>query len=151
MYLLTSPRFLNYAFSPASFWYLYTADMSLKYVVAEVNNTFDERRMYLFPASGNAGVFRQTLGKDFHVSPFNSRKGAYTLSTLNPADEGEISVAITLRSSKGRPKLVARWWTVTSAIDPKMLPTIQALWLLICWGSNILTTCNSVLTSPLLL
>ncbi|KFG80604.1 hypothetical protein MANI_028773 [Metarhizium anisopliae] len=151
VYLLTSPRFLNYAFSPASFWYLYTADMSLKYVVAEVNNTFDERRMYLFPASGNAGVFRQTLGKDFHVSPFNSRKGAYTLSTLDPADEGEISVAITLRSSKGRPKLVARWWSVTSAIDPEMLPTVQALWLLICWGSNILTTFLKILFQAILL
>ncbi|KAK9441956.1 hypothetical protein VB005_06600 [Metarhizium brunneum] len=151
VYLLTSPRFLNYAFSPASFWYLYTADMSLKYVVAEVNNTFDERRMYLFPASGNAGVFRQTLGKDFHVSPFNSRKGAYTLSTLDPADEGEISVAITLRSSKGRPKLVARWWSVTPAIDPEMLSTIQALWLLICWGSNILTTFLKILFQAILL
>ncbi|EFY88294.1 phthalate transporter, putative [Metarhizium acridum CQMa 102] len=149
VYLLTSPRFLNYAFNPASFWYLYTADMSLKYVIAEVNNTFDERRMYLFPGSGSPGVFRQTLGKDFHVSPFNSRKGAYTLSTLDPANEGEISVAITLRSSKGRPKLVARWWSVAPAMDPRMPSTTQALWLLTCWGSSILTTCRGIPHWPL--
>ncbi|KAG8405299.1 hypothetical protein J3458_021961 [Metarhizium acridum] len=151
VYLLTSPRFLNYAFNPASFWYLYTADMSLKYVIAEVNNTFDERRMYLFPGSGSPGVFRQTLGKDFHVSPFNSRKGAYTLSTLDPANEGEISVAITLRSSKGRPKLVARWWSVAPAMDPRMPSTTQALWLLTCWGSSILTTFMKILLQAIVL
>ncbi|KHO01977.1 uncharacterized protein MAM_00978 [Metarhizium album ARSEF 1941] len=151
VYLLTSPRFLNYTFNPASFWYLYTSVMELKYVIAEVNNTFDERRMYLFPASGGPGIFRQRLDKDFHVSPFNSRKGTYTLSTLDPADGRDISVAITLRSSKGRPKMTARWWSDEPAIDPLTISTVQALWLLLCWGSRIFTTFPKILFHAILL
>ena len=46
-YLVTAPRFLGYSFNPVSFWYLYDSDTALKYTILEVNNTFDERRMYL--------------------------------------------------------------------------------------------------------
>jgi DUF1365 family protein len=51
-YLVTAPRFLGYSFNPVSFWYLYDEDTNLKYMVLEVNNTFDERRMYLLKAGG---------------------------------------------------------------------------------------------------
>lgn len=114
------------------------------YVIAEVNNTFDERRMYLFRAPERPGPFRQTLDKDFHVSPFSSRKGSYLLSSSDPAGGENISVAVTLRSSKGHPKLVARWWSDEPAIDPASLSVAEVLHLLIFWGLNILTTCTTI-------
>ena len=49
-YLITAPRFLGYAFNPVSFWYIYTAQDVLTMMILEVNNTFDERRMYLLHA-----------------------------------------------------------------------------------------------------
>lgn len=99
VYLVTSPRLVNYKFSPASFWFLYSGDRKLTAMIAEVNNTFDERRIYILQeretreplhrisdmAAAAAsevedieqGWFRHTWSKDFHVSPFNSRKGSY--------------------------------------------------------------------------
>jgi hypothetical protein len=145
VYLLTCPRFLNYIFSPASFWYLYTADLQLQYVIAEVNNTFDERRIYLAPASNFSSIFQQTFAKDFHVSPFSSRKGSYVLAVNDLVKNGTISVTVTLRSSKGHPKLVARWWSTESAIDPETYPTSSSLWLLASWGWTVPLTCRSSL------
>ncbi|KAI1208158.1 uncharacterized protein F4807DRAFT_431810 [Annulohypoxylon truncatum] len=151
VYLLTTPCFLAYRFSPVSFWYLYTPDLQLQYVVAEVNNTFDERRMYLFPARDHSDVFKQTLAKDFHVSPFNSRKGSYALCTSNPANEEDISVSITLRSSKGHPKLIARWWSTAYVINPSNYPTRLALWFLARWCWTVLITYPRIVFQAMLL
>jgi len=142
VFLLTSARFLNYKFSPASFWYLYTSNLVLKYVIAEVNNTFGERRMYLFPAPESSGSFKQTLLKDFHVSPFSSRKGWYVLETTDPIKTKNISVTVTLHSSKGNPKLVARWQSIACAIDARHYSVLSSLGLLSCWGWTVLVTCE---------
>lgn len=97
-YLVTAPRFMGYSFNPVSFWYIYNGDAELRYMILEVNNTFDERRMYLLrPGSDddemdpddrekteNALYFKETWQKDFHVSPFNSRKGSYSLRAIDP-------------------------------------------------------------------
>ncbi|TKA63706.1 hypothetical protein B0A55_10384, partial [Friedmanniomyces simplex] len=109
-YLVTAPRFLGYSFNPVSFWYLYDSDTELKYMILEVNNTFDERRMYLlkggevkgeemddgsdrpFNGAGKTSkqlVFTDSWTKDFHVSPFNSRKGSYSLRATDPLAEYE--------------------------------------------------------------
>jgi len=134
-YLITAPRFLRYHFNPVSFWYLYDSDASLKYMILEVNNTFDERRMYLLrgdtitngvPQNGDGRsvnghadharelVFREEWEKDFHVSPFNSRKGSYSLRAIDPFAEYErngrirFDNTIVLCSSKEHAKIVAR-------------------------------------------
>ena len=66
--------------------------------------------------------FTNTWVKDFHVSPFNSRKGSYTLSALDPFMEvgnaGSIDNTITLKSSKDHPKLVVRIFSEGTSIDP---------------------------------
>jgi DUF1365 family protein len=138
-YLVTAPRFLGYSFNPVSFWYIYDGDAQLKYMILEVNNTFDERRLYLLrpgsidkdlePINGeqtdNALYFKETWQKDFHVSPFNSRKGTYSLRAIDPLAAfeqcGHVKVdnTIVLRSDKNHPKLVARVFSTdppTSAI-----------------------------------
>lgn len=155
VYLVTTPFLFSYRFSPASFWYLYTSEKQLIHVIAEVNNTFSERRMYLFSNStrqeqqqqhhgSSAGTieFKQTHEKDFHVSPFSSRKGSYVLCTTDPAKDGRLSITITLRSSKGLAKLVARWWSDTLPYDPTQCSMLASLWLLTAWGWTILITCT---------
>jgi DUF1365 family protein len=146
-YLVTAPRFLGYSFNPVSFWYIYDGDAQLKYMILEVNNTFDERRLYLLrpgsidkdlePTDGeqtdNALYFKETWQKDFHVSPFNSRKGTYSLRAIDPLaafeQYGHVKVdnTIVLRSDKNHPKLVAR---VFSTDPPTSAVTIDNLALL---------------------
>ncbi|TKA67419.1 hypothetical protein B0A55_11282 [Friedmanniomyces simplex] len=161
-YLVTAPRFLGYSFNPVSFWYLYDSDTELKYMILEVNNTFDERRMYLlkggevkgeemddgsdrpFNGAGKTSkqlVFTDSWTKDFHVSPFNSRKGSYSLRATDPLAEYEqtgrvrIDNTIVLRSSKEHPKLLARVFSEGEAHDPASVSAFEAarfiaLW---CW------------------
>ena len=130
-------------------------------MVLEVNNTFDERRMYfLKDAEPEDGVFRDknrnlvpgeeshngspdqnfpirkypdrfasSWTKDFHVSPFNSRKGAYSLSAVDPffpylssgAGAALVNNVITLSSSKQHPKLIARVFSSSDSVDPYKL------------------------------
>lgn len=124
-YLVTAARFLGYQFNPVSFWYLYDSSKTLAAMILEVNNTFGERRMYLLmreeppmrgkkaTAAGGTTWFTQKWPKDFHVSPFNSRKGSYKLRANDPLapnmqGTGPISVSVFLCSSHGHDKIVAR-------------------------------------------
>ncbi|KAM3435336.1 hypothetical protein MY4824_004917 [Beauveria thailandica] len=139
-FLVTAPKFLGYSFNPVSFWYLYSPDKVMSAMILEVNNTFDERRPYLVfrdfdreakhiqpldprPSTDNAASrFSASFEKDFHVSPFNSRKGSYSVLAKDPLGPGlatfcGLDVTINLRSSKGHPKLVARLVHQTPAID----------------------------------
>lgn len=147
-YLVTAARFLGYHFNPVSFWYLYSADMSLGAMILEVNNTFDERRMYfLTPAetattdnieAGKSPIFKQEWPKDFHVSPFNSRKGSYSLLASDPLDalskkRSPIENTITLKSSKGHGKIVARLFSDGHGIHPSSITLTQKTWFLLSW------------------
>lgn len=78
--LITSARFFNYVFNPVSFYYCYGSDDLLKAVVAEVNNTFGERHLYILKNLTNTSGDRfvsELLPKQFHVSPFNDMEGDY--------------------------------------------------------------------------
>lgn len=155
-YLVTAPRFLGYSFNPVSFWYLYDSDTYLKYMILEVNNTFDERRMYLLkmdtskdasqdfangqPAGASSMlVFTDSWNKDFHVSPFNSRKGSYSLRATDPLvafqETGHVRIdnTIVLRSSKEHPKIVARVYSEGTPTDPAKVTTFQLTKFILAW------------------
>lgn len=130
-------------------------------MIIEVNNTFDERRMYLLtpqdsdeaeaeldgaehrPAanghsSGKSPIFRQRWPKDFHVSPFSSRKGSYSLLASDPLkamaeNQNPIDSTITLKSSKGHGKIVARLVSKGHAIDPWRMSTVHKAGFLLSW------------------
>ncbi|CAN8106272.1 unnamed protein product [Discula destructiva] len=129
-------------------------------MIIEVNNTFDERRMYLLTpqeahaagpiedsepptaanghSSGRPPVFKQKWPKDFHVSPFNSRKGSYSLLASDPLRalaEGRkpIDSTITLSSSKGHGKIVARLVSEGPSIDPSHMSLAQKAGFLLTW------------------
>lgn len=120
-------------------------DKTLSAIVLEVNNTFDERRPYLLvrdatgePAHGQRLLIQGSRVKDFHVSPFNSRNGYYSVLTsdpLGPEMDGfrGIDVTITLNSSKGQPKLVARLFSAGPAVDPASLGPLSKVTFLATW------------------
>ncbi|GAB7341773.1 hypothetical protein MBLNU457_g0105t1 [Dothideomycetes sp. NU457] len=162
-YFVTAPKFLGYSFNPVSFWYIYDDDITLKLMVLEVNNTFGERRLYLLKAVERAPKratdaintneedeevdmdaptgsvkFTNAWSKDFHVSPFNSRKGSYTLVAKDPVNTSTgqgamIDNTITLRSSKEHPKIVARVFSVGAAKDPTKIATLEICRFLLSW------------------
>lgn len=162
-YLVTAARFLGYHFNPVSFWYLYDENKSLAAMILEVNNTFDERRMYFLPPDdelvsqighlpadeGDAvtgerqtlpprTTLKQSWPKDFHVSPFNSRKGSYSMSALDPLSPymqgtGPVTNTINLVSSKGHGKLVARLIPEGSSIDPYTMSWFAKFGFLASW------------------
>lgn len=166
-YLVTAPRFLGYSFNPVSFWYLYSESHELQAMILEVNNTFDERRIYLLKMGNDCGapskdtlhVFETTIAqkgisdrearrktrfsnawtKDFHVSPFNSRQGSYHLVAVDPCADGKtehatVSNTITLVSSEGRTKLVARVFSDAVSIDPAKLKATAMFALIVQYG-----------------
>jgi DUF1365 family protein len=98
--LLTQLRTLGHVFNPVSFYYCHDRSDLLRYVVAEVNNTFGETYCYLLPADPIQGVVRHTETKVFHVSPFNPVSGTYRF-TLPPPDR-DLVVHIGLDRDGGR-------------------------------------------------
>jgi cyclopropane-fatty-acyl-phospholipid synthase len=79
--MVTSPRLLGYVFNPVSFYYCFDSRERLLAAVAEVNNTFGEKHVYVLPGSGgseNGFPARYRADKAFHVSPFNNMGGRYT-------------------------------------------------------------------------
>ena len=140
-------------------------------MVLEVNNTFDERRMYFLrasdrmddapnahannfsPSSGStisdsspsskgisnpSGKFTQSWMKDFHVSPFNSRKGSYNLTAHDPlfpymSGKGPVDNTIVLNSSKSHAKLVARVYSTQGSVDPTTLTVPELAGFVLSW------------------
>lgn len=142
-------------------------------MILEVNNTFDERRMYFLKDTGTGvpdslsainedgskeqkttdkscaldppigekkarSKFVKSWAKDFHVSPFNSRKGSYSLMAEDPLNRLEnsnkpVNNTITLTSSQSHAKLVARVFSTTNSIDPSSLTRWETFKFLASW------------------
>jgi len=87
--LLTNPRVLGYVFNPVSYFFCMNRDDSLRYVVAEVNNTFGETYCYLLDDAEPVGgeTVRSRRDKAFHVSPFMPIEGISYDWILTPPRE----------------------------------------------------------------
>ena len=97
VFLITSPRYFNYVFNPVSFYYLFAADGALAGNVAEVNNTFGEKHLYILRSS-DRGVGNHTATyrteKAFHVSPFNRIEGTYEFLFADIASGLDVGINI---------------------------------------------------------
>jgi len=135
-------------------------------VILEVNNTFGERRPYFLkqdddaagqieelldgsaneespsPSSQNNTTLRTKIKKswpkDFHVSPFNSRKGSYSMTAHDPLSPrmqgtGPVVMNINLVSSKGHGKMVARLFPEAATIDPSTMSSFSKAKFLAAW------------------
>ena len=93
--LVTSARYFGYVFNPVSFHLLFDANNQLKGMIAEVNNTFKEKHIYLvhdFEQEGTTWIPREATLKDFHVSPFNDMDGEYKFLVHIDGDQLKIEV-----------------------------------------------------------
>lgn len=100
--LLTMPRVLGYAFNPVSFYLCRDAAGELIAVLAEVNNTFGERHVYLCARDDRRPIGaedRIAARKVFHVSPFNAVEGDYHFHFRFAPDH--VAIAIALDGAEG--------------------------------------------------
>lgn len=104
--LITVARFLTRVFNPVSFYYCLRQDGSPACMVAEVNNTFGERHLYIMESGGDFPVQCQS-NKQFHVSPFNDMQGRYEFSFSEPGDQINISIRL---SRDGETVMDASMW-----------------------------------------
>ncbi len=104
--MLSFPRSMGFRFFPASFWYCYSADRSLRAVLAEVHNTFGGQHNYLLHRGGEPMEFSEDLFayKVFHVSPFIPMGGKYRFRFTAPKDALSVSIH---EDVEGEPLLVA--------------------------------------------
>ena len=86
--LLTGLRHLGWSFDPVSFYYCFDPDEILRWVVAEVNNTFGETLCYLLRPSSESStaVVCHEASKQLHVSPFQPVAGSYRFRVTTPGD-----------------------------------------------------------------
>ncbi|MBI1210698.1 MAG: DUF1365 family protein [Alphaproteobacteria bacterium] len=78
--LVTLPRVLGYVFNPVSFWLCHDRRARLRAVIAEVNNTFGGRHVYVCSNEDGQPIEsadRFTCAKEFYVSPFLETEGEY--------------------------------------------------------------------------
>lgn len=93
--MVTAPRYLGYVFNPVSFYLCYGRGGQPLVAVAEVNNTFGEKHVYVLPvteALEKGFPLRFQAPKAFHVSPFNTSGGTYTFSFSDIRRELDIQI-----------------------------------------------------------
>lgn len=105
VWLTTFPRVLGYAFKPVSFWHCHQTDGTLVAILAEVNNTFGERHVYLLRTDDPYA--RLTAGKVFHVSPFFPVRGHYDFRIAS--EPGRFRACIDYDDGSGA-TLATTWW-----------------------------------------
>lgn len=97
IFLVTSARYLNYIFNPVSFYYALSKGNELLCVLAEVNNTFGEKHLYILNDRkdlGGNGPARYQARKAFHVSPFNNIEGDYHFAFSPLGEKLQITIEL---------------------------------------------------------
>ena len=68
--LITSAKYLGYVFNPVSFYYCFSLENKVVAIVAEVNNTFGEKHLYILQkttAAKKENTYNYKAKKVFHV------------------------------------------------------------------------------------
>lgn len=116
--LITVARFLTPVFNPVSFYYALDNTGTTQNILVEVNNTFNQRHLYLIPGGPSYPV-KGRIQKEFHVSPFNDMTGDYHGIFSEPADSLQIRIQLmhnhrctldTLLQGTGEPLSTASLW-----------------------------------------
>ncbi len=90
--LVTALGFGRRVFNPVSFYYCLKDSATAAYIVAEVNNTYGDRHMYVM----EGGVFPVCCRHDkrMHVSPFNDMNGHYEFEFSAPDNNIRIGIRL---------------------------------------------------------
>ena len=130
--MVTACRYLGYIFNPVNLYYCYDKDGRLLGNVAEVNNTFGERHVYVLgPRNGNASEYpaRYEAEKAFHVSPFNTIAGCYQFSFGDIQRELDIRIDLHRQEGpilqahlQGRPVALTPYTHLTTVLRHPIMP-----------------------------
>lgn len=90
--LQTFPRIFGYQFNPVSFYYLENAAGETFAAVAEVGNTFLEKKLYLLDQKDERGWFSLKTPKDFYVSPFSKVDDYFDFQFGPVADKWSVNI-----------------------------------------------------------
>ncbi len=90
--LLCFPRFFGYVFNPLSIFYCYNKNSTLKAVLYEVKNTFNEQHTYVFRSKPSSNLILHKCEKKFYVSPFISMKTFYNFRLSEPKNNISINI-----------------------------------------------------------
>ncbi len=129
IWLTTFPRVLGYAFKPVSFWHCHRADGTLVAILAEVNNTFGERHVYLLRTQDPAATLQ--ADKVFHVSPFFPVRGHYTFGFQPEANYFRSRIDYDDGSGEA---LRTAWWGRLEPLTPRTCLRAFFTYPLMTWG-----------------
>lgn len=88
---LMHARVLGYVFNPLSLYWCHDTQGTLRYVIAEVHNTYGGRHAYLLPPSEDQAAM---VGKKLYVSPFNDVDGHYLVRAPQPDDHLNVTISL---------------------------------------------------------
>lgn len=125
--LITTPRFLGYAFNPVSFFLCYDEEAKLRHIVADVNNTFREKHIYVLENTSKESSFQ---AKQFHVSPFFDLEGEYNFKWK--VDCSKVNMHINLIKN-GEPALITNIVADFQQLDLRAFLLRIHLWSFIIW------------------
>ncbi|MFZ5570293.1 MAG: DUF1365 family protein [Thermodesulfobacteriota bacterium] len=95
--LVTAARYWNYVFNPVSFYFCHAPGGDPVCVLAEVNNTYGERHLYILTdplARDTDGCLVFSTPKEFHVSPFNPVDGEYRFRFADIREKLDIQIQL---------------------------------------------------------
>lgn len=108
--LQTFPRVFGYQFNPVSFYYLKDRDSNVMATVAEVGNTYHEKKLFLISQKDKRGWFCSKMRKNFYVSPFSNVDDTFDFQigpidkkwsvNINDLDEEGIVLVSTIRGEQ---------------------------------------------------
>jgi cyclopropane-fatty-acyl-phospholipid synthase len=90
--LLTCLRTAGYIFNPVAFYFCFDESDQPLYVVAEVCNTFREKKLFFIPYYEATKLFQSRQPKQFYVSPFFDLDIDFEFSIAPPGTELKISI-----------------------------------------------------------
>lgn len=88
---LMQARVLGYVFNPLSLYWCHDSRGTLRYVIAEVHNTYGERHAYLLPPSEERPAM---VDKKLYVSPFNGVDGHYLVQAPEPDETLDVTISL---------------------------------------------------------
>jgi DUF1365 family protein len=93
--LLAHLRILGYVFNPVSFYFCFDKQGSCRAAIAEVENTFGEKKAYIIPPESKGGSSEQlhvVETKFFYVSPFSDLNTRFDFRLQIPQDDLHVAV-----------------------------------------------------------
>ena len=135
--VLCYPRIFGYVFNPLTVWFCHEGD-ELRAILYEVHNTFAERRTYVIPIAGNAGMVQQRCAKEMYVSPFVPMDCTYEFRIDPPAERVLVAIeeadreGMLLRASFAGERQPLNDATLRAALFAYPLMTLK-VWAAIRW------------------